>query len=153
MRVALALLLVSSACGDNLAAPDGPKLDGGSIPVVASSIVPDDTWIDFAQAPFALLACVATAAFARRAGSPSARAVSFGLALLGVPLVMLQLATNYVDARSALDAVEASGVRHAIGFNYRRLPAVSLMATPPVAPFTAPAPISAWTSCTRAGGV
>jgi predicted dehydrogenase len=38
------------------------------------------------------------------------------------------LATNYTDARSALDAVERSGVRHAIGFNYRRLPAVSLMA-------------------------
>lgn len=38
------------------------------------------------------------------------------------------LATNYVDARSALDAVLASGIRHAIGFNYRRLPAVSLMA-------------------------
>jgi predicted dehydrogenase len=38
------------------------------------------------------------------------------------------LATNYADARSALDAVERFGVRHAIGFNYRRLPAVSLMA-------------------------
>jgi predicted dehydrogenase len=38
------------------------------------------------------------------------------------------LATNYADARLALDAVEKSGVRHAIGFNYRRLPAVSLMA-------------------------
>src|SRR5271155_1272634 len=38
------------------------------------------------------------------------------------------LATNYADARSALVAVETSGVRHAIGFNYRRLPAVSLMA-------------------------
>lgn len=38
------------------------------------------------------------------------------------------LATNYFDARSALDAVRKAGVRHAIGFNYRRLPAVSLMA-------------------------
>lgn len=38
------------------------------------------------------------------------------------------LATNYADARTALDAVETAGVRHAIGFNYRRLPAVSLMA-------------------------
>ena len=38
------------------------------------------------------------------------------------------LATNYSDARSARDAVEEAGVRHAIGFNYRRLPAVSLMA-------------------------
>jgi predicted dehydrogenase len=38
------------------------------------------------------------------------------------------LATNYADARAALDAVDRAGVRHAIGFNYRRLPAVSLMA-------------------------
>ena len=38
------------------------------------------------------------------------------------------LATNYADARRALDAVTRTGVRHAIGFNYRRLPAVSLMA-------------------------
>lgn len=38
------------------------------------------------------------------------------------------LATTYADARSALEAVERAGVRHAIGFNYRRLPAVSLMA-------------------------
>jgi predicted dehydrogenase len=38
------------------------------------------------------------------------------------------LATNYEDARAALDAVTKAGVRHAIGFNYRRLPAVSLMA-------------------------
>jgi len=38
------------------------------------------------------------------------------------------LATSYADARRALVAVEKTGVRHAIGFNYRRLPAVSLMA-------------------------
>ena len=38
------------------------------------------------------------------------------------------LATNYPDAVAARDAVVAAGVRHAIGFNYRRLPAVSLMA-------------------------
>jgi predicted dehydrogenase len=38
------------------------------------------------------------------------------------------LATNYDDAVAARDAVVAAGVRHAIGFNYRRLPAVSLMA-------------------------
>ena len=38
------------------------------------------------------------------------------------------LATNYADAVAARDVVMAAGVRHAIGFNYRRLPAVSLMA-------------------------
>lgn len=38
------------------------------------------------------------------------------------------LASNYADAKAARDAVTAAGVRHAVGFNYRRLPALSLMA-------------------------
>ena len=38
------------------------------------------------------------------------------------------LATSLRDAVAARDAVLGAGVRHAIGFNYRRLPAVSLMA-------------------------
>jgi predicted dehydrogenase len=37
------------------------------------------------------------------------------------------LATNYADAARARDAVVAAGVQHAVGFNYRRLPAVSLL--------------------------
>ncbi len=37
------------------------------------------------------------------------------------------LSTSYAQGRSALRAVEAAGVLNAIGFNYRRLPAVSLM--------------------------
>ena len=38
------------------------------------------------------------------------------------------LATTYADARAACDAVVDAGVRHAVGFNYRRLPALALMA-------------------------
>ncbi|MGH3733722.1 MAG: Gfo/Idh/MocA family protein [Acidimicrobiales bacterium] len=38
------------------------------------------------------------------------------------------LAVNYADASAARDAVVAAGVHHAVGFNYRRLPALSLMA-------------------------
>ncbi len=38
------------------------------------------------------------------------------------------LATNYGDAAAARDAVVAAGVHHAVGFNYRRLPALSLLA-------------------------
>ncbi len=38
------------------------------------------------------------------------------------------LAVTYPDAWAALDAVARSGVRHAVGFNYRHLPAVSLLA-------------------------
>jgi predicted dehydrogenase len=38
------------------------------------------------------------------------------------------LALNYAAAASARDAALQAGVRHAVGFNYRRLPALSLMA-------------------------
>jgi predicted dehydrogenase len=37
------------------------------------------------------------------------------------------LATSYAEARDARDAVRRAGVRNAVGFNYRRLPAVALM--------------------------
>ena len=37
------------------------------------------------------------------------------------------LAAGYADARAAADAVARAGVKNAIGFNYRRLPALSLM--------------------------
>jgi predicted dehydrogenase len=37
------------------------------------------------------------------------------------------LAVTYAQAASALDAVRVAGVLNAVGFNYRRLPAVSLM--------------------------
>ncbi len=37
------------------------------------------------------------------------------------------LATDYAAAAAAVDAVKAAGVPNAIGFNYRRLPAVSLL--------------------------
>lgn len=37
------------------------------------------------------------------------------------------LAVSYADAASAADAVEAGGVLNAVGFNYRRLPALALM--------------------------
>lgn len=37
------------------------------------------------------------------------------------------LGTSYAQAHAAWAAVTAAGVRHAIGFNYRRLPAVALM--------------------------
>jgi predicted dehydrogenase len=37
------------------------------------------------------------------------------------------LATSYAQAMAATQAVEAAGVHNAVGFNYRRLPAVALM--------------------------
>ena len=37
------------------------------------------------------------------------------------------LALNYTEAAEALAAVTAAGIHNAVGFNYRRLPAVALM--------------------------
>jgi predicted dehydrogenase len=37
------------------------------------------------------------------------------------------LAVSYSQARAAADAVRAAGVHNAVGFNYRRLPAIALM--------------------------
>jgi len=37
------------------------------------------------------------------------------------------LSTSLVDARAAADAISAAGVHNAVGFNYRRLPALALM--------------------------
>jgi predicted dehydrogenase len=37
------------------------------------------------------------------------------------------LAVSYAQARAAADAVRAAGVHNAVGFNYRRLPAIALM--------------------------
>lgn len=101
-------------------------------------LLADDTMLDFGQAPFGLAAVVSVAAFARRGGASVARATSFGLALLALPIVMLQLATDYVDvayaalailaayfATSRLDAAEAACAGIAVGL---------LLATKPSAP-------------------
>jgi hypothetical protein len=70
-------------------------------------LLPDDTWIDFAQAPFALLAVAAGAGLAARAGASPARAIGLGLVFLAVPAVALQLSTNYVDVAYAALLVTA----------------------------------------------
>ncbi|MEI8258422.1 MAG: hypothetical protein WCJ30_22325, partial [Deltaproteobacteria bacterium] len=59
--------------------------------------LPDDTWIDFAQAPFGIMAVCAVAALARRGGASPGRALGLAALFLAVPVVALQLATNYVD--------------------------------------------------------
>ncbi len=59
--------------------------------------LPDDTWIDFAQAPFAIMAVSAVAALARRGGASPGRALGMAALFLAVPVVALQLASNYVD--------------------------------------------------------
>ncbi len=61
------------------------------------ALLPDDTWIELAQLPFALLAVLATTALAARAGVSPGRALGWSLPFLAIPAVTLQLATNYVD--------------------------------------------------------
>ena len=70
-------------------------------------LLPNDELFDLAQLPFALAAVVAIAALARRAGATFERAVVHGIAFLAIPLVSLQLATNYVDIAYAAALLHA----------------------------------------------
>lgn len=61
----------------------------------------DDTFVEAAQVPFAVLAVLATAVAARREGVPTPRALALASLFLTVPTVELQLAANYVDVMYA----------------------------------------------------
>jgi hypothetical protein len=61
----------------------------------------DDTLVEAAQVPFAVLAVLATAVAARREGVPTTRAIALASLFLAVPTVELQLAANYVDVMYA----------------------------------------------------
>jgi hypothetical protein len=61
----------------------------------------DGTFIELAQLPFALLAVLSITLLARRAGTPTRRALALAMLFLGVPAVALQLAADYVDVAYA----------------------------------------------------
>ena len=73
----------------------------------------DDTWLDFCQTPFALAGCLGVAGLAHRRGASAPRAAAYGALFLAVPVVMLQLATAYVDV--AVAALLVLGVYFATG--------------------------------------
>lgn len=61
------------------------------------SLFANDRWIDAAQLPLGAVGAVAVAALARRAGARRADACAAGALWLAVPIVFLQLPSNYVD--------------------------------------------------------
>lgn len=65
------------------------------------SLLPDDTWIDAAQLPLGLLGALAVATLARQAGARGPEARVAGAVWLAMPLVFLQLPSNYVDVATA----------------------------------------------------
>jgi hypothetical protein len=65
------------------------------------SLLPDDRLLDLAQVPFGLLGGAATAHLARRLGAQAPEAAAAGALWLAIPIVFLQLPTNYVDVASA----------------------------------------------------
>jgi hypothetical protein len=65
------------------------------------ALLPDDRLVELAHLPLGLVGALATSALARHAGAGRDMALLAGLAWLGVPVVFLELATNYVDAASA----------------------------------------------------
>lgn len=61
----------------------------------------DETWVELGQLPFTLVGVTSIAALARRAGVSRGLALATGCLWLGLPIVMLQLATAYVDVAVA----------------------------------------------------
>jgi hypothetical protein len=65
------------------------------------AMLPDDRLVEWAHVPLGVIGALATLGIAREAGARTENAWLAGLAWLGVPVVFLQLATNYVDVASA----------------------------------------------------
>ena len=76
--------------------------------VAVRVLLPDDTWIDAAQAPFGLLLALATAALAARSGVGELRSLALGALTLTVPVTMLQMAADYVDVAYAAFVMTAA---------------------------------------------
>ncbi|WP_394833533.1 hypothetical protein LVJ94_44205 [Pendulispora rubella] len=64
-------------------------------------LLPDDRLIDLGQVPFGILGAIATSGIARLCNAERQHALAAGCAWLLVPVVFLQLPTNYVDIGSA----------------------------------------------------
>ncbi len=65
------------------------------------ALLPDDTWIDLAQLPYAVLAVLSIAATCARGGVREDRALALASLFVAVPTTTLQLASNYVDVAYA----------------------------------------------------
>lgn len=65
------------------------------------ALLPDDRLVDLAQVPYGAAGAVLTAALARELGASRALSALAGACWLTVPLVFLQLPTNYVDVGTA----------------------------------------------------
>lgn len=74
-----------------------------------SACLPDDTFVDAAQLPWGVALWVLTAVMARRAGASATAALGLGALCLALPVVHLQLASNYIDV-----AVAALGMAAAL---------------------------------------
>lgn len=61
----------------------------------------DETWIELGQLPFAVAGVASIAALAQRGGLPTGQALAGACLWLALPVVMLQLATFYVDVAVA----------------------------------------------------
>ncbi|MHB8419556.1 MAG: hypothetical protein ACYDCL_15885 [Myxococcales bacterium] len=64
-------------------------------------LLPDDRLLDLGQIPFGLAGMVAIACLAQRAGASRAAGLAAGALWLALPVVALQLPTNYVDVGAA----------------------------------------------------
>ena len=70
--------------------------------VALRACLPDDRLVDLAQIPFGVGCAIAIGSLARRFGADRASAVAAGAAWLAVPIVFLQMPTDYVDVATAM---------------------------------------------------
>lgn len=68
---------------------------------------PDDTWMELAQLPFGFGGVLAIATLAARGGAAGQRALALAGLWLAIPVVMLELATAYIDVAVAAMALLA----------------------------------------------
>ena len=68
----------------------------------------NDVWIDFGQAPFAVMCVAAIAATGIRAGGSAGRSIAFAMLFVALPAAALELASNYVDLLYAALVVVAA---------------------------------------------
>ncbi|MBN8612965.1 MAG: hypothetical protein J0L92_20405 [Deltaproteobacteria bacterium] len=61
----------------------------------------DETWVELGQLPFAMAGAASIAALAQRGGAEAGSAIAGACLWLALPVVMLQLATFYVDVAVA----------------------------------------------------
>lgn len=101
-------------------------------------VLRDDTWIELAQVPFAYAGTLGAASIATRAGVRDYRALAICALFVAIPIVVLQLASNYIDVAYAClfvcSVALVTGTLDATRIFWSGLACALLLASKPTAP-------------------